>query len=123
MDHKRYGWLWKIAIVPSLAVGFLAAMPNAIAEENILVIHSYHPELSWTDQVKQGIDQSFQKHRPDAKVFHEYLDSKRLPALEHSQNFLALIQKKYQNIPIDALMVSDDQGCFTLLLEKIGWFY
>lgn len=122
IDHKKYGWLWKIAIVPSLSGGFLAAMPNAIAEENILVIHSYHPELSWTDQVKQGIDQSFQKYRPDAKVFHEYLDSKRLPALEHSQNFLALIQKKYQNIPLDALMVSDDPGLKLILQSRDQYF-
>ena len=122
IGQKRYGWLWKIAILPSLAVGLITGTPDVKAEENILVIHSYHPELSWTDQVKQGIDQSFQKRRPKAKVFHEYLDGKRLPALEHSQSFLELIQEKYQKIPLDALMVSDDPGLQLILQVRDQYF-
>ncbi|QUY42790.1 EAL domain-containing protein [Acaryochloris marina] len=122
MSQKRYGWLWKIAILPSLAIGLVTGTPDVKAEENILVIHSYHPELSWTDQVKQGIDQSFQKRRPEAKIFHEYLDGKRLPALEHSQSFLELIQEKYQKIPLDALMVSDDPGLQLILQVRDQYF-
>lgn len=122
MSQKRYGWLWKIAILPSLAIGLVTGTPDVKAEENILVIHSYHPELSWTDQVKQGIDQSFQKRRPKAKIFHEYLDGKRLPALEHSQSFLELIQEKYQKIPLDALMVSDDPGLQLILQVRDQYF-
>lgn len=122
MSQKRYGWLWKIAILPSLAIGLVTGTPDVKAEENILVIHSYHPALSWTDQVKQGIDQSFQKRRPEAKIFHEYLDGKRLPALEHSQSFLELIQEKYQKIPLDALMVSDDPGLQLILQVRDQYF-
>lgn len=122
MSQKRYGWLWKIAILPSLAIGLVTGTPDVKAEENILVIHSYHPELSWTDQVKQGIDQSFQKRRPEAKIFHEYLDGKRLPALEHSQSFLELIQEKYQKIPLDVLMVSDDPGLQLILQVRDQYF-
>lgn len=120
--QKRFGWLWKIVILPSLSLGLITTTSGVKAEENILVIHSYHPELSWTDQVRQGIDQSFQERRPEAKVFHEYLDGKRLPALEHSQHFLELIQKKYQNVPLDALMVSDDPGLRLILQARNQYF-
>ncbi|WP_299486855.1 EAL domain-containing protein [Acaryochloris sp. IP29b_bin.137] len=108
--------------MPALSISLFATVPGVKAAENVLVIHSYHPELSWTEQVKRGIDQSFQKRRPDTKVFHEYLDSKRLPALEHSQHFLALIQKKYQKVPLDTLIVSDDPGLQLILKSRNQYF-
>lgn len=92
------------------------------AEENILIIHSYHPELSWTQQSKQGIDKAFQERRPDAKIFHEYLDSKRRPALEHAQLFLDLIRKKYEKIPLAVLMVADDPGLKLILSVRDRYF-
>lgn len=111
-----------MALLPSLTVVCLACVTGARAAENILVIHSYHPDLSWTRQVRKGIDQAFEKRGPETQVFHEYLDSKRLPGLEHSQDFLKLIQKKYQKKPLDVLMVSDDPGLQLLLKARQQYF-
>lgn len=92
------------------------------AEEHILVIHSYHPELSWTQQTKEGIDQAFQERRPDTKVFHEYLDSKRRPSLEHAQLFLNMLRKKYEKTSINVLMVADDPGLRLVLSVRDRYF-
>lgn len=78
--------------------------------KNVLVIHSYHAELSWTREEKAGIDQRFQKSDQDIRLFHEYLDLKRYPDAPHKQEYLDYLQQKYQDTPIDVLMVGDDPG-------------
>lgn len=90
--------------------------PPAFATENVLVIHSYHAELSWTQQEKEGIDQGFQKSDRNLRIFHEYLDLKRYPQAPHKQAYLDYLQRKYNDTPIDLLMVSDDPG-LDLVLE------
>ncbi|WP_299413055.1 ATP-binding protein [Acaryochloris sp. IP29b_bin.148] len=80
------------------------------ASENVLVIHSYHAELSWTQQGKEGIDQGFQKSDRDLRIFHEYLDLKRYPQAPHKQEYLSYLRQKYKDTPIQLLMVGDDPG-------------
>ena len=88
------------------------------AEENVLVIHSYHPELSWTQQQHKGIDRGFAETGREVNVFHEFLDSKRHPKLEHGKGFINYINKKYHRIPIDLLMVADDPSLKLILQER-----
>lgn len=88
----------------------------AIAADNVLVIHSYHAELSWTQQEKEGIDRGFRNSDRDVRIFHEYLDLKRYPGAPHKQAFLDYLQQKYKDTSIDILMVSDDPG-LDLVLE------
>ncbi len=89
----------------------------AIAKEQVLVIHSYHPELAWTRQEKEGIDQGFDNSELDIKVFHEFLDLKRYPDGAHADIFWQYLIEKYRDTSIDVLMVGDDPG-LNLVLEK-----
>ncbi len=59
----------------------------AIAQERVLVLHSYHSELAWTRQEKAGIDQGFQNSELDIKLFHEFMDLKRYPEAAHADIF------------------------------------
>ena len=95
---------------------------SASAEDNILVIHSHHQELSWTKQEKAGIDRGFAEVNRDSNVFHEFLDSKRHPRLEHQQEFVSYINKKYARIPIDLLMVVDNPS-LNLVLQRRDRFF
>ncbi len=101
-----------------ISVGLLmtGVSAPAFANQNVLVIHSYHAELSWTQQEKEGIDQGFQNSDRNVNIFHEYLDLKRYPNVPHKQDFLKYLQQKYQETPIDILMVGDDPG-LDLVLE------
>ena len=85
------------------------------ARENILVIHSYHPEFSWTQNSKEGIDQGFEEIDRDIEIFHEFLDSKRYPDKNYQASFFNYLRKKYRNTPIDVLMVGDDPGLDSIL--------
>lgn len=113
---------WGMLAIQFFSTVLLVGVSSAKAEEHVLVIHSYHPELSWTRQSKQGIDKAFQKRRPNTKVYHEFLDSKRMPELKHASRFLDLIQQKYQQIPLDVLMVADDPGLTLILPVRDRYF-
>ena len=115
IPHKA---LWHKGHHILISVGLLltGVSAPAFATENVLVIHSYHAELSWTRQEKEGIDQGFQKSDRKVYIFHEYLDLKRYPNAPHKQEFLDYLQQKYQDTPIDVLMVGDDPG-LDLVLE------
>lgn len=89
---------------------------------NVLVIHSYNPELSWTEQQKDGIDQGFANSPHTVTVYHEFLDAKRYPQLAHRQTFLDHLRNKYQNTPLDVLMIADDPGLQMLLEIKQDYF-
>ena len=95
---------------------------SVLAEDNILVIHSHHQELSRTKQDKIGIEQGFAEVNRDTNVFHEFLDSKRHPQLEHQQEFVNYINKKYARISVDLLMVVDNPSLNLALRQRDRFF-
>lgn len=123
-----------------VAIGYLAKKPSKIlvysfsfiwfsiniakvnAEDNILVIHSYHQELSETKQQQESIEQGFAEIGSQSNVFHEFLDGKRHPQQSHGSRFIDYIQKKYERIPIDLIMVVDDPSLQLMLREHDRFF-
>ena len=95
---------------------------SAPKNASVLVIHSYHPELSWTQQEKEGIDQGFAEGHHAVTVYHEFLDAKRYPDLSHRQTFLDYLHTKYQDTPLDVLMIADDPGLQMLLDARQTYF-
>ena len=109
---------WHISLLSLQCLWALAMGGSAaIAKEQVLVIHSYHPEWSWTRQEKEGIDQGFENSELDIQVFHEFLDLKRYPNSAHADLFWQYVIEKYRDTSIDVLMVGDDPG-LNFVLEK-----
>ncbi len=130
-NHKLLGsifttinyWLTKpsrLLFYSLICIGFNIAPVEA--EDNILVIYSHNPELSWTKQQQEGIDQGFADINNESNVFHEFLDSEHHEGLEHQQKFIDYINKKYARIPIDLLMVVDDPS-LELVIEQHDRFF
>ena len=108
----------KKACLRFLACVWLFA-PTAFAaapEQSILVVHSYHAELGWTQELTQGLKQAFAE-RPHVKIYSEYLDAKRWPNLQHANEFLNALTRKYEAQRPDVLLVSDDPA-FELLRQR-----
>ena len=55
----------------------LPPLPLLAAPPSVLVLHSYHPGLSWTDTLNTGISETFRAQMPGALLWVEYLDTKR----------------------------------------------
>ncbi|MGB0561425.1 MAG: sensor histidine kinase [Spirulinaceae cyanobacterium] len=97
----------------------------AWGKKRVLVIHSYHNELPWTNGLRTGIDIAFQQNtesESDVEVFHEFLDAKRYPNLPHGEAFIEQLRQKYQDTPPDVLIVSDDPGLKFILEQRSTFF-
>lgn len=90
---------------------------KASAKDNILVIHSYHPEFSQTKQQQEAIAQGFGEIVPETNVYHEFLDGERYPSPKQKQDFIDYLDRKYNLVKVDLLMVVDDPS-LELMLEQ-----
>lgn len=95
---------------------------EAPEEAGVLVIHSYNLDFDWTRRQKLGIDQTFAQGERNVVVYHEFLDAKRHPNLDYSQDFLSYVQQKYKDVPLQVLMISDDPG-LNLILENRDQYF
>jgi signal transduction histidine kinase len=77
------------------------------SEKNILVLHSYHQGLGWTDSITNGIRSVF-KSRPDINLIFEYLDTKRNYNDEYFSALQNIYRVKAKQIPFQAIITSDN---------------
>lgn len=77
-------------------------------KQNILVIHSYHSGLSWTDLKNQGILEAARGHHRDVNIFIEHLDWKNNPSQENLALKYQMMKYKYEAMDIDILITTDD---------------
>ena len=93
------------------------------SKKHILVVHSYHEGLTWTDGQNRGITKTLDQHEK-IELFIEYLDSKRFSLDEKADIFARYLIGKYNTIDFDAIIVSDDNaltflaGCHKSLFPK-----
>jgi hypothetical protein len=64
--------------------------PKANQRKNVLVLHSYHQGLGWTDSITQGIESLFQRTDQEIEISFEYKDTKRIHDAQHFQNLYEL---------------------------------
>ena len=113
----------QLLLLPSLLLFLLPGLTKAEnTEKNVLVLHSYDAKFPWTSNLARGINKHLQEGNSQVKTFHEFLDAKRYPEMNHDQTFLSYIQDKYKDTKIDALMVSDDPGLQLVLKVRDRYF-
>jgi PAS domain S-box-containing protein len=83
--------------------------PPRPPDRKVLVVHSYHEGLAWTDGQNEGIKELFER-RSEIELSIEYLDSKRTPYQKISGVFADFFLKKYGETAFDAVIVSDDNA-------------
>lgn len=101
----------------ALVLFFLAGGRNLRAEHRpvVLTLHSYHIGLGWTDSIAQGIESAFSNAGLNPDIRYEQMDTKRISDPVHFQNLKTLFQHKYQNTPLDVIIVSDNHALNFLL--------
>ena len=99
------------------AGAFLLLLPvllpaRALAQDmkHVLVLHSYHKGLAWTDSEDQGIRAALQARAGELEVHTEYLDSKTVKSEDYDRRFSALLEAKYASIPLKAVISTDDDA-------------
>ncbi|AQQ10372.1 Phytochrome-like protein cph1 [Sedimentisphaera cyanobacteriorum] len=109
-------------IIILISVLFFADGLRAQAE-NVLVIQSYSPEYPWTKQIQSGITEEVRKVCPEAHIYSEYLDAKRVSSEKYFSEFFEMLKTKYQNVSDVDLIISCDNAAFRLLKKNDETFY
>ncbi|MFH1983130.1 MAG: ABC transporter substrate binding protein [Pseudomonadota bacterium] len=97
----------------------IATVSSATADtglKRVLVLHSYHKGLGWTDSIAQGIEKTFRTSGQPIEIFTEYMDTKRIFDEKYLGDLTALFKYKYRNRRFDAIISSDDHA-FQFLLS------
>lgn len=90
-----------ILLLPSVSA---AAHP----EKNVLLLHSYHEGLSWTDGITESIYSTFEGGNTDVNLYIEYMDTPRITSPSYSAEIAEMYRLKYADVTIDAIICSDE---------------
>ncbi len=93
-----------------LSIALASSDCFADRKKRILVLHSYHQGLEWTDNITKGIQSVFQPYQAHFEINYEYLDTKRNSGREYMDTMLKFISKKNEHIDYDAIIVSDNNA-------------
>ncbi|HZL09197.1 MAG TPA: HAMP domain-containing sensor histidine kinase [Prolixibacteraceae bacterium] len=86
---------------------FLLSFQAFPIDKNILVIHSYHQGLEWTDSISSGILLAL-NNQPDIRLYFEYMDTKRNTSKAYYDNLIELYRSRSSKIQYDAVIVVDN---------------
>ena len=124
--HQAIRIQCRILLLIILTLGFLSresqAATTALDNKQVLLLHSYHPGLLWTDAVHQGFQKILVESAPEVELFVEYLDTKRHPSKSYFEAIKPLLQYKYANVPLDAVVTSDDNALIFALENRAVLF-
>lgn len=90
-------------------------------KKRVLVLHSYHKGLAWTDSTDEGIS-SVLRGVPNLEVFTEYMDTKRVHEPQADERFAAHLKDRYARFSFDAVLASDDDAFQFLLARRKSLF-
>jgi diguanylate cyclase (GGDEF)-like protein/PAS domain S-box-containing protein len=117
----NYGYKKLNKIIVYSLLGLSLSASKSFAEDNILVIYSGHSELSSVERQQAAIEQGFAETGDSSKVFHEFFDSHNLSP-KHGQDFVDYLERKYQRVSIDLLMVVEEPS-LQLMLQQHDRFF
>lgn len=98
-------------IITGCSIGYATEPPK-----EILILNSYSDRYSWSNDVMSGITDELNEKYPNAYIRVEYMDTKNIYNEAYIESFYNLIELKYKNVEIDAIVSADDNA-FKFLLD------
>lgn len=80
------------------------------AVRHVLLLHSYHAGMDWTDDETAGLRKALAASPSPVELYVEYMDAKRVFDAIHFDNLRRLLQHKYAHTPLDAVVVADNDA-------------
>jgi PAS domain S-box-containing protein len=88
----------------------------------VLILNSYHPGYTWSEDEEAGVLQELRRGYPDVDPAIEYLDTKRFPADEHLQKIKDYLVSKYRGHKFDLVVALDNPALMMLLKYRSELF-
>ena len=81
-----------------------------LQKKRILLLHSYHQGMQWTQDIEQGIKETLEKRISNYELYIEYMDTKRFDYQSMAQKLNQIYEAKYKDMPPDLIITSDDNA-------------
>jgi len=112
--YHRLGFL-KSLVLLFFALLLVCSTPAVHAHEvhykHVLILHSYHPGLPWTDSITAGIETALNESAENLNIHIEYLDTRRYQDPEYiSLIYQSLLGCKLKGRPFDMVLLSDKKA-------------
>ncbi len=88
-------------------------------KKRILVLHSYHQGLEWTDNITRGIQSAFSPFPKSYEIHYEYLDTKRNSGGEYIEEMTRFISTINRNIAYEVVIAADNNALKLIAEGKI----
>ncbi|WP_195715285.1 ABC transporter substrate binding protein [Ancylomarina sp. 16SWW S1-10-2] len=88
---------------------FILVNPLKARKKKVLVLHSYHQGLNWTDNITRGIQSVFNQY-DNLELQFEYMDSKRNSDSIYLKEFAKLYELRHHDIPFEVIIASDNNA-------------
>jgi ABC-type uncharacterized transport system substrate-binding protein len=99
---------FNLIVVFILALGFTHQDCHAQWKKRVLVLHSYHQGLEWTDNITRGIQSVFSPYQKQYEIHYEYLDTKRNTGQAYTEQMVNFISAQNRHIQYEVVIVSDN---------------
>ena len=106
-------------LIIAVLCALLTSSSGAFAESGrheVLILHSYHPEYKWTDDITAGVKSKLTKSE-GFDLFIEYLDSEQFFSIEYRALQKSSLAQKYKNTTFD-LIITVDRPALAFVLEN-----
>lgn len=115
--------IFRIICYPLFAAGLLFSVstdtfPLSQNRPNILVLHSYHENMIWTEEINSGILQTFRDLGQDPQLHFEYMDWKYSPNEENLLLRYKQYKLRYSDRHIDLIITVDDAALIFALKHR-----
>jgi len=90
--------------------------------KRVLALHSYHQGYAWEVGVDKAVDRTFAQADFAVQVFHEHLDTLRLPNPSLQVAFFDHLRARYADAHLDLILASDNEA-LTFLLNYRNWLF
>ncbi len=105
-------------LIVFLFLGFTVIPVFSSERNHVLILHSYHENLPWSQGLMKGFHSVFDKTDMALELHIEYLDDIRNRHADILNYFEALYQAKYRSVPLKAVITTDDPALDFVLARR-----
>lgn len=120
------GLRWGVSMLLILLLIVFSAGPlwaHHGGHKHVLILHSYHPGLAWTDGIMAGIQEAFAEKSEDFQLHVEYLDTRRYQNSAYFSAILnAILHDKLEDRSFDLVLLSDNEALNFVLGHRDNLF-
>lgn len=110
---------FKLVFVGCLLAAFFSQDCLADRKKRVLVLHSYHQGLEWTDNISRGIQSVFSSFTKLYEIHYEYLDTKRNTGKEYVDQLIHFILTKHSHMNYEVVIIADNNALEFMNTGKI----